>query len=149
PRVLSARGPAPTAQTTRGGRIQAASPDANPRVALGSGGAARARRDGLLPMTFSITPTRAGAALPLAIGEPVTVLVQTRDRIKGIVLPAQALARNPSNEPIVWIKSGEERFYPQPVQFRPINGEQVVVTQGLSADNRVVVQGAALIAQIR
>jgi cobalt-zinc-cadmium efflux system membrane fusion protein len=140
---------ATSADSALGGRIQAASLDAKPGVALRFRGASRALREGLLPMTFSITPTRAGAALPLAIGEPVTVLVQTRDRIKGIVLPAQALARNPSNEPIVWIKSGEERFYPQPVQFRPINGEQVVVTQGLSADNRVVVQGAALIAQIR
>jgi hypothetical protein len=35
------------------------------------------------------------------------------------------------------------------VQFRPLDANTVVVTQGLSADNRVVVQGAPLIAQIR
>jgi hypothetical protein len=77
------------------------------------------------------------------------VVGQSRERIKGIVLPAQAVVRNPSNEPIVWIKSGAERFIPQPVQFRPLDANTVVVTQGLSADNRVVVQGAPLIAQIR
>jgi hypothetical protein len=37
----------------------------------------------------------------------------------------------------------------QPVQFRPLDAGTVVITQGLSADNRVVVQGAPLIAQIR
>ena len=89
------------------------------------------------------------APLPLAIGQPVTVVVQSKERIQGIVLPAQAVVRNPSNEPIVWIKSGAERFIPQPVQFRPLDASTVVVTQGLSADNRVVVQGAPLIAQIR
>jgi membrane fusion protein, heavy metal efflux system len=64
-------------------------------------------------------------------------------------LPATAVVRNPSNEPIVWIKSGPERFIPQQVQFRYLDSRTVVVTQGLSADNRVVVQGAPLIAQIR
>ena len=98
-------------------------------------------------------PAKPGAAqresLPLAIGQPVTVVAQSKERIKGVVLPAQAVVRNPSNEPIVWIKSGAERFIPQPVQFRPLDASTVVVTQGLSADNRVVVQGAPLIAQIR
>jgi hypothetical protein len=100
-------------------------------------------------MTFSVSTTKPGIALPIAIGQPVTVVAQSKERIKGVVLPAQAVVRNPSNEPIVWIKSGAERFIPQPVQFRPLDANTVVVTQGLSADNRVVVQGAPLIAQIR
>jgi cobalt-zinc-cadmium efflux system membrane fusion protein len=79
----------------------------------------------------------------------VTVVAQSSQRIKGFVLPAQALARNAANEPVVWIKSGAERFIPQPVQFRPLDASTVVITQGLGADNRVVVQGASLIAQIR
>jgi len=69
--------------------------------------------------------------------------------VKGIVLPAQAVVRNSANEPAVWMKSGAERFIPQPVQVRPLDAQRVVVTQGLAADNRVVVQGASLIAQIR
>mgnify|MGYP000426188581 CR=1 FL=1 len=101
----------------------------------------------------AVSPAKAGTALPsslpLAIGQPVTVVAQSKERIKGVVLPAQAVVRNPSNEPIVWIKSGAERFIPQPVQFRLLDASTVLVTQGLSADNRVVVQGAPLIAQIR
>ena len=49
----------------------------------------------------------------------------------------------------MWIKVGAERFMSQPVQFRPLDAQRVIVTQGLAGDNRVVVQGASLIAQIR
>jgi cobalt-zinc-cadmium efflux system membrane fusion protein len=112
-------------------------------------GAARSLRDGVLPLTFTVRAGTPGAALPIAIGQPVTVVAVLDERISGIVLPAQAVVRNPANEPIVWIKSGAERFIPQPVQFQPLDARTVVVTQGLGADNRVVVQGAPLIAQIR
>ena len=74
---------------------------------------------------------------------------QIRQQVKGFVLPAQAVVRNSANEPVVWIKSGAERYIPQPVQYRSLDAATVVVTQGLGADNRVVVQGAPLIAQIR
>ncbi|MBA4261579.1 MAG: hypothetical protein C0443_06030 [Comamonadaceae bacterium] len=120
-----------------------------PNVTLRLVGAARSLRDGVLPLTFAISAGQPGAALPVAIGQPVTVVAQSTQRIQGVVLPAQAVVRNPANEPIVWIKSGAERFIPQPVQFQPLDATTVVVTQGLGADNRVVVQGAPLIAQIR
>ena len=120
-----------------------------PEVSLRLLGASRSLRDGVLPLIFAVSPVKAGSALTVLIGQPVTVVAQSKERIKGVVLPAQAVVRNPSNEPVVWIKSGAERFIPQPVQFRPLDASTVVVTQGLSADNRVVVQGAPLIAQIR
>ncbi len=112
-------------------------------------GAARALRDGLLPITFSVRTEKPGQPLPLAIGQPVTVIVSQKEKVRGIVLPAEAVVRSPSNEPVVWIKSGAERFIPQPVRMRPLDARSVVVTGGLAPDNRVVVQGAALIAQIR
>ena len=140
---------ATTADASLPGRVAGASLQGVPGATLRLLGASRSLRDGVLPITFALRASRPGAALPLAIGQPVTVVVQSKDRIKGVVLPAQAVVRNPSNEPIVWIKSGAERFVPQPVQFRPLDANTVVITQGLSADNRVVVQGAPLIAQIR
>jgi cobalt-zinc-cadmium efflux system membrane fusion protein len=140
---------ATTADATLAARVAGASLQALPEVTLRLLGASRSLRDGVLPMTFAVGSTKTTSALPLAIGQPVTVVVRSKERIKGVVLPAQAVVRNPSNEPIVWIKSGAERFIPQPVQFKPLDSSTVVVTQGLSADNRVVVQGAALIAQIR
>jgi membrane fusion protein, heavy metal efflux system len=146
---------ATTADTGLAGRVSGASLQGVPDVALRLLGASRSLRDGVLPITFAVTLSKAGtaaprpSALPLAIGQPVTVVAQSTARIKGVVLPAQAVVRNPSNEAIVWIKSGAERFIAQPVQFQPLDAGTVVVTQGLSADNRVVVQGAPLIAQIR
>jgi cobalt-zinc-cadmium efflux system membrane fusion protein len=140
---------ATTADAGLAARVAGASLQGVPEVTLRLLGASRSMRDGVLPITFGVNASKPGAALPLAIGQPVTVVAQSRERIKGVVLPAQAVVRNPSNEPIVWIKSGAERFIPQPVQFRPLDANTVVITQGLSADNRVVVQGAPLIAQIR
>lgn len=140
---------ATTADATLATRVAGASLQGVPDVTLRLLGTSRSMRDGVLPITFTVSASKLGTALPLAIGQPVTVVAQSRERIKGIVLPAQAVVRNPSNEPIVWIKSGAERFIPQPVQFRPLDANTVVITQGLSADNRVVVQGAPLIAQIR
>ena len=112
-------------------------------------GAGRSLRDGVLPLTFRAAPDQAGAAMPLAIGQPVTVVAALKEQIKGFVLPAQAVVRNSTNEPVVWIKSGAERYIPQPVHYRALDATTVIVTQGLGADNRVVVQGAPLIAQIR
>lgn len=109
-------------------------------------GAARALRDGVLPLTFR-AEVKQGAML--AIGQPVTVVAPLSAKRKGIVLPAEAVVRNPANEAVVWIKTGPERYLPQPVQFQPLDSHTVLVTQGLSADNRVLVQGAALVAQIR
>ena len=140
---------ATTADASLAARVAGASLQGVPEVTLRLLGVSRSLRDGVLPITFALSASKPGAALPLAIGQPVTVVAQSKDRVKGVVLPAQAVVRNPSNEPIVWIKSGAERFVPQPVQFRPLDANTVVITQGLSADNRVVVQGAPLIAQIR
>lgn len=120
-----------------------------PGVKLQLIGAARSLRDGVLPMTFRAVPEQSGTALPLAVGQPVTVVASLNEQVKGFVLPAQAVVRNSANEPVVWIKSGAERYIPQPVQYRSLDAATVVVTQGLGADNRVVVQGAPLIAQIR
>lgn len=140
---------ATTADPGAAARIASATLQGTPEARLRLLGAARTLRDGVLPITFAVTTTKPGTALPLAIGQPVTVLASSKERVAGVVLPAQAVVRSPSNESIVWIKSGAERFIPMPVQFRPLDSNTVVVTQGLSADNRVVVQGAALIAQIR
>ncbi|UST52560.1 efflux RND transporter periplasmic adaptor subunit (plasmid) [Comamonadaceae bacterium OTU4NAUVB1] len=140
---------ATTSDPALAARVRAASLQGTPAVKLTFLGAARSLRDGVLPLTFRAEASQAGTALPLAVGQPVTVLASSDERVKGFVLPAAAIARNAANEPIVWIKSGAERYIAQPVAFRPLDAGTVVVTRGLGADNRVVVQGAPLLAQIR
>ncbi|MEW5886291.1 MAG: HlyD family efflux transporter periplasmic adaptor subunit [Pseudomonadota bacterium] len=151
---------ASTAEVALGQRIAAATLAGVPGVRLEPLGSGAALRDGLLPLLFRarLSPTGAGTApaattaaahLPLALGQPVTVIVQRTDTLQGFVLPAEAIVRNPANQPVLWIKSGAERYIPQPVQFRALDAGTVVVHAGLGADNRVVVRGAALLAQIR
>lgn len=108
-------------------------------------GAGRSLRDGALPLSFRASTKDA----LLAVGQPVTVVVKLTEKVKGVVLPAEALVRSPANETIVWIKAGAERFIAQPVEARPLDANTIVVVKGLAPDNRVVVSGAALINQIR
>jgi membrane fusion protein, heavy metal efflux system len=108
-------------------------------------GGGRSLREGALPLNFRAR----GKALDLALGQPVTVLARLDTKVKGIALPASALARNGANETVVWIKLGAERFIAVPVETTPIDAATVVVTRGLGPDNRVVVSGTSLINQIR
>lgn len=137
---------ASTPDVALAGQIASASLVGIAGVQLQLVGAARALREGVLPLTFQV---RASEGNPLALGQPVTVIAALKTRRKGIVLPAQAVVRSPTNEAVVWIKASAERYVPQPVQAQPLDAHTVLVTQGLAPDNRVVVQGAALVAQIR
>ena len=144
---------ATTADPTLAARIAQASLVGVDNAQLEMIGAGGSLRDGMIPVSFRVElAAEEGAspgALSLAVGQPVTVVVQLRERSSGVVLPREAVVRNAANEPIVWIKSGAERYLPQPVQARTLDARRVLVVQGLGDDNRVVVQGAALIAQIR
>ncbi|NNG22522.1 efflux RND transporter periplasmic adaptor subunit [Telluria aromaticivorans] len=126
-------------------KISAASLVDVPDAGLTLIGGGRSLRDGAVPINFRAR----GTALDLAVGQPVTVLARLDTKVKGIALPAAALARNPANETVVWIKSGTQRFIALPVEATALDARTVIVTKGLSPDNRVVVIGTSLINQIR
>ena len=116
------------------------------RVPLIFVGAARSLREQALPLAFRAE----GPALSaLAVGQPVRVFVQSKDKVKGIAVPVTSLMRNPANQNIVWVKVAPERFDPRPVTVEPLDGVTVAVTSGLEAGERVATQGAALINQVR
>jgi RND family efflux transporter MFP subunit len=110
---------------------------------IGAGGALREQS---LPVLFR---TVAGSTPPLALGQPLQVVVQTREQIPGVPVPGAALVKNPSNQEIVWVHASAERFVPRTVRYRPLDGATVTVTEGLAAGDRVVVQGAPLVNQVR
>ena len=89
------------------------------------------------------------ALLALPLGMPVKVQVQLKAQVSGLPVPMTALSRSQANEVMVWVKLSPERFAPRAVQTMPFDGLRVIVTQGLAAGDRVVVQGANLISQIR
>jgi membrane fusion protein, heavy metal efflux system len=108
-------------------------------------GGASAFRDGALPVLFRLK--RAGDT-PLALGQAVKVIAQTRDSIKGVPLPAASIVKNSANENIVWIHERAEVFRGVPVQVTPLDSTTVVAT-GLKPGVRAVTAGATLINQIR
>lgn len=110
-------------------------------------GASRRLREQALPLMFENHATGAGLTLPL--GQPVKVQVSLKSSVRGLPLPMAALTRNPANQVVVWVKTAPERFESRAVQTQPLDGVRVIVTGGLKAGERVVVQGASLIAQIR
>ncbi|MBD5803243.1 HlyD family efflux transporter periplasmic adaptor subunit [Aromatoleum evansii] len=109
-------------------------------------GASRALREQSLPVLFR---TVEGKAPPLAVGQPLQVIVQTREQISGVPVPAAALVKNPANQEIVWVHTSAERFVPRTVRHHPLDGATVSVTDGLTSGDRVVVQGAPLVNQVR
>ena len=115
-------------------------------LALRYQGNSQQLRQQALPLRFSVE----GEALTqLAAGSPVQVTVQTRETLQGVAVPAEALARNPSNQTVVWVKTTPEQYAPRVVQYQPLDGERVMITAGLPDGERVVVQATNLINQIR
>jgi hypothetical protein len=109
-------------------------------------GASRSLREQALPLAFRAQ----GAALDqLAVGQPVRVFVQTKDKVKGISVPVSSLMKNPANQTVVWVKTGPERFEPRTVTTEPLDGVHAAVTSGLEPGDRVATQGATLINQVR
>jgi len=110
-------------------------------------GASRRLREQALPLMFENHAVGAGLTLPL--GQPVKLQVALKHSVRGMPLPMAALTRNPANQIVVWVKMAPERFESRVVQTQPLDGVRVVVSGGVQAGERVVVQGASLIAQIR
>jgi hypothetical protein len=118
----------------------------NQRVPLTFIGASRSLREQALPLAFRAQ----GAALDqLAVGQPVRVFVQTKDKVKGISVPVSSLMKNPANQTVVWVKAAPERFEPRTVTIEPLDGVNAAVTSGLQAGDRIATQGATLINQVR
>src|SRR5574343_2951 len=108
-------------------------------------GAAKSLREQALPVTFAA----ADAALSqLAIGQPVRVYVQMRQKQEGYKVPAGALVKNAANQTIVWVKENPIRFKPHPVVETPLDGASVVVN-GLEPGDVVVSKSASLMNQVR
>lgn len=122
-------------------------------------GAARSLREQALPLLFTPAapaapdPAKAGAASAslagVAVGQTLEVHVQHRTQLQGLRVPSTALAKNPANETIVWVKTAAEQFAPRVVTAAPLDGSSVAITAGLAAGDRVAVQGANLINQVR
>ncbi len=116
-------------------------------VALQFTGAGRTLREGAIPLLFRTLPGK--DALPLSVNQPVKVIVQTKEVIKGFAVPTAAVIKNASNQDMVWVHTGAETFVPRTVRAMALSGNTVSVVDGLKAGDRVVTQGAPLVNQVR
>lgn len=116
------------------------------RVPLSFIGAARSLREQALPLNFQ---ARSPELLGLAVGQPVKVVVQSKQKMQGTPVPQAVLMKNAANQNVVWVKTAPEKFEPRTVTFEPLDGARVTVTTGLKSGDRVATQGATLINQVR
>lgn len=84
-----------------------------------------------------------------AIGSIARVLIPAAAPISGLLLPSGAITRGPDGLPMVLVQATPQHFLPQPVRIAPAGDGQVQVLDGVGAGDRVVVQGASLLSQIR
>ena len=82
-------------------------------------------------------------------GQFVSVLIRTDEERPGIAVPRSSLVRAANGQDIVFEHTAAEIFVPRPVRTAPLDGENVLVTAGLSAGKRIVTQAAELVDHVR
>ncbi|MBK1643611.1 hypothetical protein CKO25_02845 [Thiocapsa imhoffii] len=98
-----------------------------------------------LPLQFELL----GEFPRLALGQPLSVLLETANQRTGVVLPRPAVVRQGGGADQVWVHTSAERFTPRLVRVEPIDAERVLVGAGLTPGERVVILGASLLNQVR
>ena len=108
-------------------------------------GAGRQLREQALPLLFRIVSTNS----MVAVGQPVRVIVRTAHEVKGAAVPRAALTRVGAGETAVWVHAGAERFVVRRVRHQSLDAGNVAIVDGLHEGDRVVVEGANLLSQVR
>ena len=118
-------------------------------------GGGRQLRDQALPLLFRIVTANS----MVAVGQPVKVMVRTAHEIKGAAVPRSALTRVPEGTqsagagPVmngaVWVHTEAERFVARRVRHQALDAGNVAIADGLHEGDRVVVEGAGLMSQVR
>lgn len=124
----------------------------NATVRLKYLGASSSVKDQSLTLAFE---ARDVPNVSLPTGQLLKVYAELEQKVDGIAIPSAAVVKNSSNQTTVWVKREPEVFEPKPVLIEPLNGTQVLIRSdlsglaGLTGNERVVVQGATLINQVR
>jgi len=108
-------------------------------------GAGLTDRSQAIPVHFAIEGKEQG----LRVGQLVTVLAATGQKLQGLAVPRASVLRTANGQTIVFEHTSAERFEPRFVRVQPLDAERALIQEGLGADKRVVVQGAELLNQIR
>jgi membrane fusion protein, heavy metal efflux system len=108
-------------------------------------GRSRALQQQYSLLQFEIVDTK----VRLNAGSPVTVIATAGEPVTGILLPRSALAQAPSGQWVVLAHKEPEVFVPRPVRVEPFDSDTVLVVGGIAAGEKIVVQNAPLLNQVR
>jgi len=130
-------------------------------------GGGRQLREQAIPLLFRVVPphpqplSREGRGerreslrdsnwtAPVAVGQPLKVIAQTSRTVKGAALPQAALVKVSAGETAVWVRDGAERFVLRKVSVAPLDAARAAAISGINNGERIVTEGAGLLAQVR
>ncbi len=96
-------------------------------------------------LRFDVT----GKAPHFRLGRNVSVLVEMGEPMTGIILPRSAVVQAPNGQHVVFRHIEPERFEPKAVKFVEIDAMRALMTAGVEPGEKIAVEAATLINQIR
>jgi len=108
-------------------------------------GGGRQLREQAIPLLFRVKSTD----VPVAVGQPLKVIAQTSRTVRGAALPQAALVKVSAGETAVWVRDGAERFVLRKVSVAPLDAARAAAISGIKNGERIVTEGAGLLAQVR
>ncbi len=120
-------------------------------------GGGRQLREQAIPLLFRVvaphpqplSPAGRGESVAVAVGQPLKVIAQTTRTVKGAAVPQAAVVKVSAGETAIWVRDGAERFVLRKVSVAPLDAARVAVVKGIEKGERVVTEGAGLLAQVR
>lgn len=119
----------------------------NTSIPLQYRGATNRLKDQTASLVFENRTLKSTQRFPT--GQLLKVYVEQAETVSGVAVPSSSVVKNASNQNMVWVKKSPETFEPKVVVTEALNGAHVLVHQGLKHGDKVVIQGANLMNQIR
>ncbi len=85
----------------------------------------------------------------LSVGLPVNVMARSGAPVTALLVPKDAVVRSANGETMLWQHENAEMFAPRPVRIAPFDAARVIVEDGASKGERIVVRAADLVNQVR
>lgn len=83
------------------------------------------------------------------VGAPVIVVAATGAPVSGLKVPRSAVAQAPNGQMVVFVHKDAELFEPRAVRFEPFEADTVLLLSGVREGEKVVIQNAPLVNQVR
>ena len=108
-------------------------------------GGGQQMREQAIPLLFRLKQ----AQRSLAVGQTLKVIVQSKHQVSGVSVPRSAVIRLTNGETIVWVHTQAERFEIRKVKALSLDAATMSLLEGVKEDERVVILGTSLLAQVR